>query len=357
MNILVTGAAGFIGNAVSLSLLARGHSVLGLDNLNDYYSVELKKARLGRCKEFAEQGLFSFKQLDITNTEDINKFFGENKFDSENKVISEELLKTLPHKTTSSSVPTKFDGIIHLAAQAGVRYSLENPYTYIDTNIKGTLNLLEACRRNSIDNFVYASSSSVYGDNAKIPFSTEDIADFPVSLYAATKRSTELIAHTYSHLFGIKAVGLRFFTVYGEWGRPDMAPMLFAKNILADRPIKIFNNGNMRRDFTYIDDIVNGTIGIFEWNAARKIIENDKNAARTFNIGRGEPVDLLNFVEVLENELGKKAEKEFLPMQAGDVPVTWADTSALEKVIGYKPSVSLAQGVKNFAKWYKSYYA
>ncbi|MCL1955724.1 MAG: NAD-dependent epimerase [Fibromonadales bacterium] len=306
MNILVTGAAGFIGNAVAIALLQRGDKVVGLDNMNNYYSVELKEARLKRLDS-------EIYRIDICDKEKLASVFKDN----------------------------KIDAVVHLAAQAGVRYSLENPQAYIDSNITGTLNIFECCKDFGVKNIVFASSSSVYGDNAKIPFSTEDRTDNPVSLYAATKKSCELMAQTYSHLFGLNITGLRYFTVYGPWGRPDMAPMLFAKNILEGKPIKVFNNGNMKRDFTYIDDIVNGTISVLD------ICGNG-----IFNIGRGEPVDLMRFIEILENELGKKAIKEFLPMQAGDVPVTWADTSALEKATGYRPKISLETGIKNFAEWY-----
>ncbi|MDR2579571.1 MAG: NAD-dependent epimerase [Fibromonadaceae bacterium] len=316
MNILVTGCAGFIGNAVAIALLQRGDTVIGIDNLNDYYSVELKNARLKRIPPF------QFHKADICDKAKLIEIFQSN----------------------------KIDAVVHLAAQAGVRYSLENPQAYIDSNITGTLNIFECCRNFGVKNIVYASSSSVYGDNAKIPFSTEDRTDNPISLYAATKKSCELMAHTYSHLFGLNITGLRYFTVYGPWGRPDMAPILFAKNILEGKPIKVFNNGNMKRDFTYIDDIVNGTIAVLD--NSLKLISLDSGINRTFNIGRGEPVDLMRFIEILENELGKTAIKEFLPMQPGDVPVTWADTAELEKVVGYKPKISLEQGVKEFAEWY-----
>jgi len=311
MNILVTGIAGFIGNAVAIALLQRGDKVIGLDNMNNYYSVGLKEARLKRLNPDSQDS--RIYRIDICDKEKLSDVFRDN----------------------------KIDAVVHLAAQAGVRYSLENPQAYIDSNITGTLNIFECCKDFGVKHIVFASSSSVYGDNAKIPFSTEDRTDNPVSLYAATKKSCELMAHTYTHLFGLNIIGLRYFTVYGPWGRPDMAPMLFAKNILEGKPIKVFNNGNMKRDFTYIDDIVNGTIAV---------LDNCDNGI--FNIGRGEPVDLMRFIEILEQELGKKAIKEFLPMQAGDVPVTWADTSALEKATGYCPKISLETGIKNFAKWY-----
>ncbi|MDR2595237.1 MAG: NAD-dependent epimerase [Fibromonadaceae bacterium] len=313
MNILVTGIAGFIGNAVAAKLLERGDKVIGLDNMNSYYSVELKEARLRRICLNPDSPDSRIYRIDICDKQKLTEIFQSD----------------------------KIDAVVHLAAQAGVRYSLENPQAYIDSNITGTLNIFECCKDFGVKRIVFASSSSVYGDNAKIPFSTEDRTDSPVSLYAATKKSCELMAHTYSHLFGLNIIGLRYFTVYGPWGRPDMAPMLFAKNILEGKPIKVFNNGNMKRDFTYIDDIVNGTIAV---------LDNCNDGI--FNIGRGEPVDLMRFIEILEQELGKKAIKEFLPMQAGDVPITWADTSALEKATGYHPKISLETGIKNFAKWY-----
>jgi UDP-glucuronate 4-epimerase len=315
MNILVTGIAGFIGNAVAIALLQRGDNVIGIDNMNDYYSVELKKKRLNRIA-------FPFHKIDICDKPKLTEIFANN----------------------------KIDAVVHLAAQAGVRYSLENPQVYIDSNITGTLNIFECCRNFGMKNIVFASSSSVYGDNAKIPFSTSDGTDNPVSLYAATKKSCELMAHTYSHLFGLNITGLRYFTVYGPWGRPDMAPIIKKKNILEGKPIKIFNNGNMKRDFTYIDDIVSGTIAALD-NCLNPDSQ-DSGINRIFNIGRGEPVDLMRFIEILENELEKTAIKEFLPMQAGDVPVTWADTAALEKATGYRPKISLETGIKHFAKWY-----
>ncbi|MDR3001132.1 MAG: GDP-mannose 4,6-dehydratase [Fibromonadaceae bacterium] len=325
MNILLTGCAGFIGNAVAIALLQRGDTVIGVDNLNDYYSVELKNARLERiCLNHDSPdsrinmigSKFNFMKIDICDKQRLVEIFENN----------------------------KIDAVVHLAAQAGVRYSLENPQTYVDCNVTGTLNIFECCRNFGVKNIVFASSSSVYGENAKIPFSTEDRTDNPVSLYAATKKSCELMASTYSHLFDLNITGLRYFTVYGPWGRPDMAPILFAKNILKGKPIKVFGNGNMKRDFTYIDDIVSGTIAVLDWGGRG-----------LFNIGRGEPVDLMRFIEILENELGKTAIKEFLPMQPGDVPVTWADTAELEKVVGYKPKISLEQGIKEFAEWYGKY--
>jgi len=318
MKILVTGAAGFIGRAVSNVLAKRGELVFGIDNLNDYYSPALKQARLDLLKDFEN---FRFQKMDLANSAAIRSLFASE----------------------------KFDAVVHLGAQAGVRYSLENPQAYIDSNITGTLSILEACRHYPVRQLVYASSSSVYGDNAKIPFSVEDRTDNPVSLYAATKKSNELMASTYTHLFGIPATGLRFFTVYGPWGRPDMAPMLFAKSILEGKPIRVFNHGDMRRDFTYIDDIVEGVVNCLNPDF------QDSRISRIFNIGRGEPVELLRFIEILEENLGTKAIKEMLPMQPGDVPATWADTTALEKATGYRPKTSLEEGIKHFAKWYLEY--
>ena len=324
MKILVTGAAGFIGAAASNALAKRGEQVLGIDNLNDYYSPALKQARLDLLKKFEN---FSFQKIDLADSSAIRSLFAAE----------------------------KFDAVVHLGAQAGVRYSLENPQAYIDSNITGTLNILESCRHYPVQHLIYASSSSVYGDNAKIPFSVEDRTDNPVSLYAATKKSNELMASTYAHLFGIPATGLRFFTVYGPWGRPDMAPMLFAKSILEGKPIRVFNHGDMRRDFTYIDDIVEGVVNCLNPDF------QDSRISRIFNIGRGEPVDLMRFIEILDTELRRgrptclPLQMEFLPMQPGDVPATWADTTALEKATGYRPKTSLEEGIKHFAKWYLEY--
>jgi len=335
MVILLTGCAGFIGNAATLALLKRGDAVVGIDNLNDYYSVELKNARLRRIYASCENPDFK--------VEGINSRFRFIKADICEKPKLVEIFKN-----------NKIDAVIHLAAQAGVRYSLENPQAYIDSNLTGTLNIFECCRHFGVNNIVFASSSSVYGDNAKIPFSVNDRTDSPVSLYAATKKSCELMAFTYNHLFGLNITGLRFFTVYGPWGRPDMALLLFAKSILEGKSIKIFGNGNMKRDFTYIDDIVNGMIAVLEWNMSLGKTASPAPPTKVFNIGRGEPVDLMRFIEILENELGKSAIKEFLPMQPGDVPATWADTAELESLVGYKPKISLEHGVKEFTKWYKS---
>lgn len=324
--VFLTGCAGFIGNAVALALLERGDTVIGVDNLSDYYSVELKNERLKRIV----YRNFHFHKIDICDKTKLTEIFQN----------------------------SKIDAVLHLAAQPSVRYSLENPQIYINSNITGTLNIFECCRNFGVKNIVYASSSSVYGENAKIPFSTSDRTDEPISLYAATKKSCELMAHTYSHLFGLNITGLRYFTVYGPWGRPDMMPMIFAKNILEGKPIRIFGNGNMKRDFTYIDDIVNGTVAVLD-NCLNPDSQ-DLRINRIFNIGRGEPVDLMRFVEILYDELHKcrpaclPLQKEFLPMQQGDVSVTYADTTELEKIIGYKPKVSLEEGVKRFAEWYRN---
>jgi UDP-glucuronate 4-epimerase len=323
MKILLTGCAGFIGSAVTLALLQRGDTVIGIDNFNDYYSVNLKEARLKCICLNQNSQNFKINRIDICNKFELAKIFENN----------------------------EIDAVLHLAAQAGIRYSLENPQAYIDSNIIGTLNIFECCRNFSTKNIVFASSSSVYGENAKIPFSTDDRTDNPISLYAATKKSCELMAHTYSHLFDLNIICLRYFTVYGPWGRPDMAPMLFAKNILEGKPIKVFGNGNMKRDFTYIDDIVNGTIAVLDNCLNQNSL--DLKISKIFNIGRGEPVDLMHFVGTLENELGKPAIKEFLPMQSGDVPVTYADTTELENIVGYKPKVSLEDGVREFVEWFK----
>lgn len=334
--VLVTGAAGFIGSRLCEKLAEKGWTVLGIDNLNDYYDVRLKLARLQKLG-------FSQQDHKIKNAEDEylksdiypSLFFS--KVDITDKKRVEEIFSSW-----------KPDSLMNLAAQAGVRYSIENPYSYITNNVEGFLILLECARHYPLRRFVYASSSSVYGGNTKTPFSEADNVDDPVSLYAATKKSNEMMARAYRNLYGVPAVGLRFFTVYGPWGRPDMAPMLFASAITSDREIKVFNNGEMSRDFTYIDDIVDGIIKVLEGNGALSK-END-----LFNIGHGSPVDLMEFIEVLENSLGKKAKKEFLPMQKGDVKTTFADTSKLEKDYGYKADTDLKEGVKAFADWYLS---
>ena len=320
MKILVTGAAGFIGAAVCQSLLQLQHQVIGIDNLNNYYAVTLKQARLQRLQSQSE---FHFQRLDITNSSALFSLFATNQ----------------PQR------------IIHLAAQAGVRYSFENPQAYIDSNIGGFTNILEASRQHNIEHLVYASSSSVYGANTKLPFAESDRADQPVSLYGATKKANEALAYSYSHLYGIPTTGLRFFTVYGPWGRPDMAPIKFAKRILAREPIDIYNNGQHKRDFTYIDDIVAGTIRVLQ-----QLPEDSTPPHKIYNIGNGSPVDLMQFIELLEENLGCKAIKNFLEKQPGDVDATWADTTALEQAVGYKPRVSIEEGISNFVAWYKSYY-
>ena len=330
MKILVTGTAGFIGFHLAKKLLERGDEVVGLDNINDYYDVNLKYARLN------ELGI---SQNEITS----NKLIKSDKY-SNHKFIKMNLSNT--NDINALFEKEKFDAVCNLAAQAGVRYSLENPHAYIDSNIKGFLNILEACRNFNVKNLSYASSSSVYGLNKSQPFKTTDKTDTPISLYAATKKSNELMAHTYSHLYDIKATGLRFFTVYGPWGRPDMAPMLFADAITNDRPINVFNHGNMSRDFTYIDDIVEGII---------KVIDNPTNY-NVYNIGNNAPVSLMEFIEILENSIGKEATKNFMPIQDGDVESTYADVSGLINDFGYKPNTVLKDGINSFIKWYKSFY-
>ena len=337
MKILVTGAAGFIGFHLCKSLLSKGHTVVGLDNINDYYDVNLKYARLNELGILRNQAETFLNKSTGVNYNDLFQFVRMNLEDRENLPI---LFKD-----------SEFDVVCNLAAQAGVRYSIENPETYIDSNIVGFLNILECCRYLKIEHLLYASSSSVYGQNKKIPFSTNDNVDHPISLYAATKKSNELMAHTYSHLFGIPTTGLRFFTVYGPWGRPDMAPMLFADAISNNRPIKVFNNGKMSRDFTYIDDIVNG-IEILLKNPPVK--GTDKPAYRLSNIGNGDPQALGDFIKAIETSLGIDAKKEYLPMQAGDVPQTWADISEIEK-LGYKSTTEIKEGVDKFVTWFKNY--
>ncbi len=333
MKILVTGAAGFIGAALTLRLLKRGDEVIGIDNLNDYYDTNLKLARLETILHYAN---FKFIKIDISDKTKIEALF-------ENE---------------------KFDNVMHLAAQAGVRYSISNPHAYIDSNIVGFLNILEGCRNNKIKHFVYASSSSVYGANTKMPFSVHDNVDHPVSLYAASKKTNELMAHTYSHLYGLATTGLRFFTVYGPWGRPDMSLFKFTQNILEGKPIDVFNYGNHRRDFTYIDDIVEGVMRVID-NPAQKNNHWDGNCPdpgtslapyRIYNIGNNNPVSLLNFIETLEKCLGKEAKKTLLPMQQGDVPDTYADVSDLISDFDYKPDTILEIGVRNFVEWYKNFY-
>lgn len=330
---LVTGCAGFIGFHLSKRLLSLGHTVIGLDNLNDYYDVTLKQARLSILQEDQQ---FSFVLASLQDNAAVEQVFSDN-----------------PIST-----------VINLAAQAGVRYSLENPRAYIDSNIVGFLNILEACRHNKTGHLIYASSSSVYGANTKMPFSVHDNVDHPVSLYAATKKSNELMAHTYSHLYGLPTTGLRFFTVYGPWGRPDMALFLFTKAILAGETIKVFNNGKMRRDFTYVDDIVEGILRLTQkkaesnpsWSGDCPDPGTSRAPYKIYNIGNNQPVELLEFISVLEDKLGCKANKEFLPLQAGDVPETYADVEDLMKDVGFRPRTKIEQGIGNFVQWYREYY-
>lgn len=332
--ILVTGAAGFIGFYLSKALLNLGYKVIGLDNINDYYDINLKYDRLkelGILREEAEQ----FNYLTKSSTEENFTFIRLNLEDRENlpKLFEEQ----------------GFEAVVNLAAQAGVRYSLENPMAYVDSNLVGFVNILECCRHNDIKHLVYASSSSVYGENEKIPFGENDQVDNPVSLYAATKKANELMAHTYSHLYHLPTSGLRFFTVYGPWGRPDMAPMLFADAMTNNKEIKVFNNGDMSRDFTFIDDIVQGIIITLD-NPSNK-----KPAYQLFNIGNGSPVSLMHFIECMENSLGIKAKKNMMPMQSGDVPRTWADTTSLNQ-LGYKSTTPIEKGVQQFVEWFNGYY-
>ncbi len=348
MKILVTGTAGFIGHNLAKKLLERGDEVIGLDNINDYYDVNLKYGRLadlGIAREDIKEGQFA-----TSSTYPQHKFIKLDLADRENmaKLFEEE----------------KFDAVCNLAAQAGVRYSLENPNAYIDSNVVGFMNILEGCRHTGVKNLSFASSSSVYGLNKSQPFRTSDHTDHPVSLYAATKKSNEMMAHTYAHLYGIHATGLRFFTVYGPWGRPDMAPMLFTDAILNDRPIKVFNHGNMSRDFTYIDDITEGVIKVIDhqaevdpaWDAKNPDPGRSSAPYRIYNIGNNEPVRLMDFIQALETKLGKEAQKNFMEMQPGDVQSTYADVSDLIADMGYKPDTSIQEGVSRFVDWYREFY-
>ena len=333
MKILVTGVAGFIGMHSAKKLLDDGHEVIGIDNLNDYYDVSLKEDRLKTLEGYQN---FRFVKLDIKDQKDVLSLFK----------------KELPQR------------VLHLAAQAGVRYSIQNPYIYIDSNIQGFINILEGCRAIKTEHLVFASSSSVYGGNEKVPFSEHDNVDHPVSLYAATKKANELMAHTYSHLYQIPTTGLRFFTVYGPWGRPDMSPMLFTKAILANEPVQVFNHGDMMRDFTYIDDVIASVNETLFKTATPNINFDAKHPDpatshapyRIFNIGNSQPVPLMHFIETIENALGKKAIKNMMGMQAGDVKVTSADTSELNQWVNFKPNTSIEEGVKQFVDWYKNYY-
>ena len=345
MKILITGTAGFIGYHLAKRLIERGDEVIGLDNINDYYDVNLK---YGRLKESGiEKEAIEYNKLVESNKYPNYKFIKLNLEDRENlfKLFKEE----------------KFDKVCHLAAQAGVRYSLTNPYAYIDSNIVGHMNILEAVRHHDVKALSYASSSSVYGLNKKQPFSTNDNVDHPISLYAATKKSNELMSHTYSYLYNIPTTGLRFFTVYGPWGRPDMALFKFVKNILEDKPIDVYNYGNMQRDFTYIDDIVEGVVRVIDNPPTGNPNWDGKPSEsiapyKVYNIGNGSPVKLMDFIEAIEEILGKKAKKNLLPMQPGDVPSTWADTTNLEKDFGYKPFTPVKEGIEKFIKWYKEFY-
>ena len=333
MKILVTGAAGFIGARSCEQLLARGDEVIGVDNLNDYYDVGLKLARLAR---FEHAPGFSFHKLDIADRAAMTALF-------------------------AAARPQR---VVHLAAQAGVRYSLENPHAYIDANIVGTMNILEGCRHSGVEHLVYASSSSVYGANTRMPFSVHDNVDHPVSLYAATKKANELMAHTYSHLYGLPATGLRFFTVYGPWGRPDMSLFMFTRKILQGEPIDVFNYGNHRRDFTYVDDIVGGVIRCLDkvavpdpaWNGDHPDAATSRAPHRLYNIGNNSPVELMDFIATLEQCLGREARKNMLPLQPGDVPETYADVAALVENVGYRPGTPIKEGIAKFVAWYKEYY-
>ncbi len=343
MKILVTGAAGFIGFHLAKRLIERGDEVIGLDNINNYYDVNLKYARL---KETGIEDIEYAKLIESKKYPNY-KFI---KLNLEDKEKIDELFKK-----------EKFDKVCHLGAQAGVRYSLTNPYAYINSNIVGHMNILEACRNYGVKALSYASSSSVYGLNKKQPFSTDDNVDHPISLYAATKKADELMSHTYSYLYNIPTTGLRFFTVYGPWGRPDMALFKFVKNILEDKPIDVYNYGEMKRDFTYIDDIIEGVVRVID-NPPKPNPNWDGRASesiapyKVYNIGRGKPVRLMDFIEAIEEVLGKKAKKNLLPMQPGDVSSTYADTSDLERDLGYKPKVDVKDGIKEFVKWYREFY-
>jgi UDP-glucuronate 4-epimerase len=332
---LVTGAAGFIGFHLAEKLSLLGHVVTGIDNLNGYYDVELKYGRL-RCLGFEKEKTGVGKKQQSSVFE--NCFFI--KMDLADRAGLFDLFEK-----------EQFDYVVNLAAQAGVRYSLENPHAYIESNINGFLNILEACRGRRVKHLVFASSSSVYGLNEKVPFSPEDPADSPASLYAATKKANELMAYSYSHLYRLPVTGLRFFTVYGPWGRPDMAPFIFTKAILEDKPIKLFNYGSMKRDFTYIDDVIEGTIRVID-----RPPSPPPAACKIYNVGYGKPVNLMTLVETIEKSAGKKAKKELLPMQAGDVPVTWADTSSFEADTGCRRKISVGEGIPKFVEWYKLYY-
>ena len=333
MKVLVTGAAGFIGSTTARRLLARGDEVVGLDNLNDYYDVNLKKARLAILQK---EPNFRFEFLDLADREGMAKLFAS----------------------------SRFERVVHLAAQAGVRYSIQNPHAYVDSNVVGTLNVLEGCRHNAVQHLVYASTSSVYGANTNMPFSVHQNVDHPLSLYAATKKANELMAHTYASLYGLPVTGLRFFTVYGPWGRPDMALFLFTKAILEGKPIDVFNYGKHRRDFTYVDDIVGGVVAALDhiatpntdWNSDAPDPATSPAPYRLYNIGNAQPVDLMHYIAVLEERLGRKAEMNMLPLQPGDVPDTWADVEDLVRDVGYRPATPVEVGVARFVDWYLDYH-
>ena len=330
MHVMITGAAGFIGASLSLRLLERGDTVTGIDNLNDYYDVSLKEARLARLMPWKQ---FDFIKADISDQGEMQRLFSDN----------------------------RFDAVVNLAAQAGVRYSIENPATYIEANLVGFGHILEGCRHSGVGHLVYASSSSVYGSNTKLPFSEKDNVDHPISLYAASKKANELMAHAYAHLYGMPTTGLRFFTVYGPWGRPDMALFKFTRGILENEPIPVFNRGEMVRDFTYVDDIVEGIIRVIDRPAERSdgANEPDRSASapwRIFNIGNSQRVPLMDYIQALEKALGKEAKLDLLPMQDGDVPATEADVTALESDFGYRPKVKVEEGIQRFVDWYLSYY-
>ena len=331
--VLVTGAAGFIGFHLSQRLLARGDDVVGLDNLNDYYDVSLKQDRLAQLQE---QANFRFAKLDLGDRDGVTDLFANG----------------------------GFEAVVNLAAQAGVRNSIENPHVYVESNLVGFLNVLEGCRRHGVKHLVYASSSSVYGANTAMPFSVRQNVDHPISLYAATKKANELMAHSYAHLYGLPCTGLRFFTVYGPWGRPDMALFIFARKILAGEPLEVFNEGRMRRDFTYIDDIVEGVVRVVDrtaapnpqWNGDAPDPSSSRAPYRLYNIGNHDPVELMRFIEILEDSLGRKAVKKLMPMQAGDVPATYADVSDLVEDVGFQPATPIETGIQRFVEWYRQYY-
>jgi UDP-glucuronate 4-epimerase len=333
MKVMITGVAGFIGSTLAMRLLEHGDSVYGIDNMNDYYDVSLKEARLARFREHDD---FMFRRLDIADRDGMQRLFEEH----------------------------RFDAVMNLAAQAGVRYSIENPQSYVDANLVGFANILEGCRHSKVGHLVFASSSSVYGANTRLPFSEHDNVDHPISLYAASKKANELMAHSYAHLYGLPCTGLRFFTVYGPWGRPDMALFKFTKGILAGEPIPVFNKGEMIRDFTYIDDIVEGVVRVIDrpakpnsgWSGDDPDPATSYAPYAVFNIGNNNPVKLMRYIEVLEQCLGRKAQLDLMPMQPGDVAATQADTAALHEAVGFKPDTSVDEGVARFVEWYKAYY-